>query len=186
MKKADLDFGFLYSVFKKRILNDLDCGQYICGDSACCFPAKTGSFINFLPGEFKFLQKRFGKNLPFLRLKNGRYHCRGNRLCLGDFRPIDCRSYPLWPLVFKRQFVGFVDCRGRRCPLKAIPPKFQEHAKNGWEFIFKTPGMLEWVEKNTYTNGPLIIFPEYKDKKAVNEIENRVRPSKWVTILKYK
>lgn len=169
MRKIVLNFEKIYKVFKGRIFDDLDCGRYVCGKSACCYPAKTGSFIYFLPGELEFLQKSLAKicHLPFVKLKNGCYHCYGNRFCLGDFRPIDCRSYPLWPLVSKRQFVGFVDCRGTRCPLKAIPPNFQKNVRNGWEFIFKMPGMLKWVEENTYTNGPLIIFSRHRGRKLL-------------------
>jgi len=173
MKRIDLNFEKIYQLFKGRIFNNLDCGQYVCGNSACCYPAETVSFICFLPGEFDFLQKKFGKKLPFVRLTNGRYHCRGKRFCLGNFRPIDCRSFPLWPFVSKRKFVSFIDCRGKRCPLKAIPPKFLDDVKNGWELIFRTHGVLEWAE-GTYANGPLIIFPENRHKRYINEAGGRV------------
>lgn len=172
MKKNNFDFTKIYNHFNVRICKDLDCGKYICGNSACCFPSKSGSFICFLPGELEFLQEKFKKRFPFTKLTNGHSHCRGVSFCLKEYRPIDCRSYPLWPLVQKRKFVGFVDCRGERCLLKAIPGEFIKSVKKSWEYVFKHERLLKFIE-STYAKGPLIIFPEFEDEKISNHSKGK-------------
>ncbi|MBU1680132.1 MAG: hypothetical protein KKD86_15010 [Bacteroidetes bacterium] len=145
-----IDFKSIYDWFDGKIWERLDCGKDICSDAKCCgkyLEKGKHTFIFFLPGELDFLIKSLGHRLSMNKINaDSHYHCNGKRRCIYKMRPIDCRSYPLWPKVENRVFEGFQDHRGERCPIKILPYEFIAKSVIYWDRLFKEyPELLEWI-----------------------------------------
>jgi|GEM_PF-5264508 len=161
-----IDFREVYSWFSGTIWTRLDCGKAHCGDAACCgHNPESGQTprIYFLPGELAFLAKSLGHRLPMRKLEDGSgYHCRGNAHCVYDLRPIDCRTYPLWPLVGFRGVEGFIDMRGTRCPLAELPRDFVERLMASWQRLLLENPVLQ-QEMSRWSREALLTLEEVSD-----------------------
>jgi len=161
-----INFEDVYSWFGGTIYSlKYNCGFEICGNSACCFPhyfLGEPSYIFYLPGEFEFLQAKLEKKFPARQIIPGteKYHCFGGGKCVYEYRPIDCRSHPYWPIIIRGNFIGFLDLREPRCPIKIIPFSFSSRMKESWSrLINEYPGLANWLEcKAPKPEGNRLIF----------------------------
>lgn len=164
IRTKELDFLEIYKEFDGTIYHGMDCGK-ICRDTLCCSPVKYGSNIMFLPGEYEYLLEMFGKRLPFKEIQGGKGHytCYGNSKCIYEIRPIDCRSYPLFPFVRERKFLGFVfSTEMIKCPLR-LPDEFIKRTRGNWEKLFaRDNAIYDWVELIRFKlKGSIMIFEDY-------------------------
>lgn len=146
-----LDFESIYGWFGGTIYPNRDCGVEVCGVSACCYPHHDrgqSSYIFYLPGELEFLKRKLGTKFPAKEQmpSSGQYHCFGKQNCVYDFRPIDCRSYPYWPVVSEGNVLGFLDVRKPRCPIMRIPFWFLQQMLESWNRLMQDYSLLEWFE----------------------------------------
>lgn len=154
---SPIKFESTYKWFEGTIYPGVDCGEKVCGKSACCFPHFNGgkpSYIYYLPGELEFLRIKLGKKFPARETEpnTGKFHCYGDRdqygskRCNYDYRPIDCRSYPYWPVVKDEKLLGFLDLRQPRCNIKRIRKPFFEKMKSNWIKLLENPTIRDWLE----------------------------------------
>lgn len=147
-----IDFENVYSWFGGTIYPGRDCGIDICGNSACCYPhyyLNRPSYIFYLPDELEFLRSRLGTNCLAREVVpgSGRYHCYGRQKCTYELRPIDCRSFPYWPVVGEEDLLGFIDLRKPRCPIKRLPYRFLEEMHDSWSRLLTgNPSLIEWFK----------------------------------------
>jgi hypothetical protein len=170
---GDVNFEEVYSWFSGTIFPPSDCAQLTGCNAKCCSPYyifNEFSYIIFLPGEFEFLQNKLGKEFPMKEIKPGigKYHCFLKSCPIYKYRPIDCRSYPYWPIINKKIFSGFWDLRDSRCPIKIIPERFLREIKNSWSKLFSLyPWLIDWLENEV--SPPLVgkpaLFKLKKEKK---------------------
>ena len=147
-----IDFESVYRKFGGTIWIGHDCGVEVCGNCACCYPHYDHgrpSHIYYVPGELEFLKSALGSDLPARQLSPDipEYHCFGNERCVYELRPLDCRSYPYWPIVHEGSFIGFRDLRSPRCPIESLPPDFREEIREAWLRVFERyREILRWLE----------------------------------------
>ena len=149
LSPLEIDYESVYEWFDGTIWVELDCGIELCQTAKCCGSEPEGGaqpWIFFLPGELSYLQRKLGHRLPMHEIGDtGTYHCSGSSRCIYGMRPIDCRSYPLWPSVSSDGFSGFLDCRGTRCPISLIPEAFAKRVAEHWRVLFSEhPELLSW------------------------------------------
>ncbi|KYK33815.1 MAG: hypothetical protein HXS46_18600 [Theionarchaea archaeon] len=167
--EVKIDFENIYKWFHGTIYPGQDCGKTICGKSACCYPhySYSGpSYIYYLPGELEFLRARLNNKFPAREIEpgSGRFHCFGNAGCIREYRPIDCRSYPFWPIVKDGRLLALLDVREPRCPIKKVPDSFFETIKENWIRLLEIPMVANWLEYDApKPNGKIISV----DKKEV-------------------
>lgn len=148
-----IDFEDVYSWFGGTIFPEDNCASITRCSAKCCSPHYFGdeiTYIYFLPGEFEFLKKYLKGNFPFKEISPGtkKYHCFLKKCPIYEVRPIDCRSYPYWPMIHNRKFIGFLDLRNNRCPIKVIPKGFFEEIKSSWVRLLKEyEWLIDWLEK---------------------------------------
>lgn len=145
-----IDYRDVYSWFSGTIWEKLDCGREHCKRALCCgHETDCGEqpFIYFLPGELGFLKRTLGHRLPMQPVTpDGHLHCAGNAHCVYEMRPVDCRSYPLWPLKVTGEEIAFLDLRGSRCPLVHLPAQFVMRVAAHWErLLSEYPALGEWL-----------------------------------------
>ncbi|MBU7026290.1 MAG: hypothetical protein HXS48_05060 [Theionarchaea archaeon] len=150
-KSMHINFEQIYKWFTGRIYPDQDCGKTVCGIHACCYPCHSHdkpTYLYYLPGELEFLKMKLKERFPAREIEpgSGKYHCFGNAQCVYEYRPIDCRSYPYWPVVECGKLVAFIDDRKPRCPIEKVPPPFFEKVKEGWLKLLKIPLVTTWLE----------------------------------------
>lgn len=168
--ERQIDFRHVYAWFDGTVWPELDCGREFCGDSKCCggyLEGRRHTHIFFLPGELAFLQGNLGPRLPMERLDNDdtqTYHCRGNSRCVYQLRPIDCRSYPVWPAVSADGLVGFTDHRGSRCPIVTLPRSFLQRVTTHWTSLFaEYPWLIDWFLEQFGAHEPDMMLEEADD-----------------------
>lgn len=148
--EEEVDFEDVYAWFNGTIYADRDCGRTVCGNYTCCYPVFDHGeplYIIYLPGELEFLRQKLDKKVPSREIgRSARFHCRGNEQCVYAYRPIDCRSYPLWPVVEHGELVGFYDERGSTCRVEEIPEAFIEQMRENWLQLMKNPAVRHWLE----------------------------------------
>lgn len=149
--KVHIDFEQVYTWFTGRIYLDQDCGETMCENHACCHPCYSEgvpTWLYYLPGEVEFLKMKLGERFPAREIEpgSGKYHCFGNAQCVYEYRPIDCRSYPYWPVVNHGKLVGFIDDRKPRCPIEEVPLPFFEKVKENWVRLLEIPLVNLWLE----------------------------------------
>lgn len=114
MKKEDV-LESCYSFLRKTTPLDFDCGK-ICGGKCCGADDETGMLL--FPGEEKFLDE----NIRVIENKNGDKIAVCDGRCDRNKRPLACRIYPLFPIIYneKGQYKIKVifDIRAN-CPLSA-------------------------------------------------------------------
>ena len=150
-RSVPIDFEQVYTWFTGRIFPDKDCGETICGNHACCYPCYTHdgpTYLYYIPGELEFLKKKLGSRFPAREIgpNTGKYHCFGNSQCVYEYRPIDCRSYPYWPVVKRGELVAFIDDREPRCTIEEVPLLFFETVKKNWTNLLEIPLVRDWLE----------------------------------------
>lgn len=149
-----IDFENIYSWFKGTIYPPYNCAEITNCDAKCCSPyyfLNEATYIYFLPGEFEFLKNKLKENFPFKEVipQTKKYHCFLKKCPIYEIRPIDCRSYPVWPLIHNGRFVGFLDLRNNRCPIKIIPDWFLKEIKNSWsKLLEENKWLINWLEKD--------------------------------------
>ena len=144
------NYGYYYSICEGTILYRKDCGVEACGSASCCKSQASDNFIFFLPKEYEY-QNSQKEKIPFYsvsQISNERYHCKGNENCIYKIRPIDCRSYPLFPAVHKYKLVGYFDCRkSHNCPL-SLNIELRDHLQQinkWWPILLKHEIILNYV-----------------------------------------
>ncbi len=121
MKKEDV-IKSCYSVLRKTTPLSFDCGK-ICNGKCCRGDEKTGMLL--FPGEEKLIDP----DINVIKTENG-YElavCKG--ICDRNRRPLACRIYPLFPLVFEEKGERIIkvvlDFRAD-CPLSDPKIKFKK------------------------------------------------------------
>jgi len=151
---------------------EYDCGQ-LCG-AACCGVSDDGivsteeesDFIYLLPGEECMHDRGYdtftwtevisdGESYPYTRKGTTCYilRCKGPANCRRDKRPMQCRTYPLWP---------YIDADGRVeviyspveteyiCPIIENEPEIDERFYNAllaaWQLLIQIPDVRHMVE----------------------------------------
>ncbi len=149
-KKERIDFENVYSWFAGTMYSDRDCGKTVCGGYTCCYPVFDHGeplYLVYLPGELEFLRGKLGDKFPAREIgKTGKFHCRGSSKCVYEYRPVDCRSFPLWPVVKNGTLTGFYDVRGSTCRVREIPDPFLEQIKKNWSRLVEIPAVRHWLE----------------------------------------
>lgn len=122
MKKENV-IKTCYSCLRKITPLNFDCGK-ICNGKCCKGDEKTGMLL--FPGEEKFVDPRitireneFGDKIAV---------CKG--VCDRDKRPLSCRIYPLFPVIYREngeeKIHVEVDVRAS-CPLKSGNYRFESN-----------------------------------------------------------
>ena len=146
-----------------------DCGE-VCG-AVCCRRESFGNgnepCLYLLPGEKEYLEeagadiniKREPREEHDLPESFGKYayvaYCKGAGSCERRFRPIQCRSFPLWPyftedgelvLSFYNDELPYI------CPLieerRALSEDFINATYKAWEILIEDEAVRDLV-KNT-------------------------------------
>lgn len=114
MKKENV-LEACYSVLRKTTPLDFDCGK-ICGGKCCGGDDETGMLL--FPGEEKFLDK----NIKIIENENGDKIAVCDGKCDRNKRPLACRIYPLFPIIYNEKGQDKIkvvfDIRAN-CPLSA-------------------------------------------------------------------
>lgn len=163
--RSRIDFRSVYEWFDGTVWAEYDCGLELCKTAKCCGGVREEGqqpHIFLLPGELVFLQENLGHKLPLGEVgTEGRFHCSGNSACIYGMRPIDCRTYPLWPSVGEQGMLGLLDCRGSRCPIELIPEPFIERIRRNWMVLFREyPWLLDWFREEFGITVPEIATQE--------------------------
>lgn len=120
-------FESCYSLLRKTTPLDFDCGK-ICNGKCCKGDNKTGMLL--FPGEENFIDE----NIKVLENENGEKTavCGGN--CDRDKRPLACRIYPLFPIIYKENGEDIIkvifDIRAN-CPLATGEYRFSKKFVTG-------------------------------------------------------
>lgn len=163
--EISINFREVYSWFTGGIYPDQDCGKTVCGSHACCYPDYSHgdpTYLYYLPGELEFLRSALGERFPAREIEpeTGKYHCFGSERCVYEYRPVDCRSYPYWPVVEDRILVGFIDDREPRCRIEDVPKAFFEKVKANWMRLLEIPLLGEWLEREGPQPSGKVLFLE--------------------------
>ena len=160
---APIDFRDVYAWFSGTIWQKLDCGRLMCRTANCCHSHAEPdgpTHIFFLPGELSFLREALGSSFPYTVsvAEPDSLHCASSSNCVYSMRSVDCRSFPLWPVVRALRFLGFIDYRGGRCPI-TLPNEFIERNRRHWDRLLEAyPWLLGWLESRGEPAGKFIIF----------------------------
>lgn len=143
-----------------------DCGQ-LCG-SICCSNDPFGneeSYIYLLPGEREYLEScgctmRIAKEPAkehFLPASWGEYvhvmHCPGTKMCNRAHRPIQCRTFPLVPLLRKKGVLEMIMCNDDlpyTCPIirdkMEISEDFCKVTLEAWKLLIEDRAIRDLVK----------------------------------------
>ena len=115
-----------------------------CHHKCCDF---TDNYIVLYPGELE--KTKLDKS--HLRIIDDDYFGGKKAVCLrlcreDSFKPLDCKSYPLFPRVGPRGEVEIV--RGKKCPLKMDQlVDHKEKFLDVWRALIEDGAVLEWLKK---------------------------------------
>ena len=128
----------------KNFGNIENCKKYIskCKCKCCDF---DNNYIVLYPGEFESTQLR----KDHIKIIDENYFGGKKAICLrpckeGEFKPLDCKSYPYFPMTNKDG--SFKIIKGLKCPLKE--KELTSHKKKFFEIWFnllKNKEIYKWV-----------------------------------------
>lgn len=113
-----------------------------CNYTCCDF--NQNNFIVMYPHEYEEA-KQNGFNLGHLEITDENYfggkkaicHARERQTCDNGYKPLDCKSYPLFPVTGEEELeIGFI--KGKKCPL--LVEDLGEHAryvKQKWQALMQ-------------------------------------------------
>lgn len=115
-----------------------------CHYKCCTF---TTNFIVLYPGEYEKAEK----DKSHLKIVDENYHggkkavC--TKLCTADnFKPLDCQSYPLFPLIDSASKLRLI--RGSKCPLTSSKLKKHEiFVIKTWNKLLQNNKTLDWLKE---------------------------------------
>ncbi|MGN0526466.1 MAG: hypothetical protein ACI4IF_03445 [Acutalibacteraceae bacterium] len=112
-----------YSILRKTTPLSFDCGS-LCGRKCCKGDDATGMIL--FPGEENIIDER----ITVKERADGTKIAVCNGSCDRNKRPLSCRIYPLFPLVYKDKYgndtvKAVFDIRGE-CPLISCDYEFQK------------------------------------------------------------
>ena len=126
------------------------CPHAQCGFKCCDFA--QGNYIVMYPGELAAAQAA-GRSTAHLEVADD--GCGGHRAicratdaatCDGGYKPLDCASYPLFPVVDSANSLAAVD-KGEKCPLPA--EALSVHLRwtlAQWELVIeRDPEVVAWL-----------------------------------------
>lgn len=128
------------------------CPKADCGFRCCEF--QQGNYIVLYPGELAAAEAR-QESLGHLRIiaeerGGARAVCeaRHTEVCDGGYKPLDCRSYPYFPVLRDQEdSVGQWLLKGRKCPL--VPDEIGDHARwvvEQWnQLLARSPEVAGWL-----------------------------------------
>ncbi|QDT68834.1 hypothetical protein MalM25_17590 [Planctomycetes bacterium MalM25] len=126
------------------------CATAGCGYTCCEFA--QGNYIVLPPGEVEEAKDR-GERLDHLELSPLPFggwraicHAQKTSTCDGGYKPLDCRSYPYFPIVDSRQMLT-AGLKGAKCPLKGPAIASHRHwVERAWQSLLQSsPELLEWL-----------------------------------------
>ena len=163
-------FRKVYGMFEEADPLPYDCGKD-CG-AVCCrndsFDDGTDPYIYLLPGEKEYLEDA-GADIEISR-DSSRAHdlpesygeyvylaaCNGPEACERRFRPIQCRSFPLWPRIDgegELVLAYYDDELPYVCPLIREGRKLQEDfvkaAYEAWEILMQDEAIKDLIVKDS-------------------------------------
>lgn len=125
------------------------------GCGFCCTDFSIGNFIVLYPGELAAAESS-GKTTRHLRIIDDDYfggaravcEAKERATCDGGYKPLDCASYPLFPLVEGEERVVKL-LWGTKCPLLAEEIKpHTEWVIDVWnKLIDKQPSIVHWLRR---------------------------------------
>lgn len=129
------------------------CRHQGCGYLCCEFAA--GNFIALYPGELEHARS-CGYSVDHLECTPDGWGghkaiCRAcdTASCDGGYKPLDCRSYPLFPTVEEKTVSIQTGLKGEKCPLLEI--HLAEHGKwvvEEWTSLSRTiPTLRVWLKQ---------------------------------------
>lgn len=124
------------------------------GCGYCCCQFNHGNYIVLYPGELE-AARAAGLSLAHLDIFDLDYHggaratCHASdpSCCDGGYKPLDCASYPFFPVVEEDGGLGLL--RGAKCPLQTeMIPEHQAWVRQVWaELLADEPVVGEWLRK---------------------------------------
>lgn len=129
-----------------------------CKYKCCSF---TNNFIVLYPGEFE----SSNLNKSHLKIIDNNYNggkkviCNLNKQCSSNkqFKPFDCKCYPLFPLIDKKSNIKLI--KGKKCPLiKKDLIKHKQEILSEFHKLIQDPKIKAWFKKVK-----LIDYEEFKD-----------------------
>ncbi len=136
MTTSTENFGVIYA-----------CAGYvpICHWKCCAF---ADNYIVLYPGEFENTRL----NTSHLRIIEDDYFGGKRAVCTrsctrADLKPLDCRSYPLFPRVDGQGRIELL--RGSKCPLTSQDlAVHQDHVLEAWQHLMtENPDVRRWLHK---------------------------------------
>lgn len=122
------------------------CDKYllICKYDCCKF---TNNYILLYPGEYE----KSKENKNHIKIIDDNYFGGKKAICFhickkDDFKPLDCRSYPYFPIINENGKLEII--KGKKCPL--TENDLLDHKKqftNIWNKIIENEEILEWLKK---------------------------------------
>lgn len=159
-------FRKIYTMLDKVDPVPFDCGE-ICG-AACCRPDSFDigdePYLYLLPGEKEYLEEE-GTDIKITRESSkehdlpgsyGEYvytaYCKEPRSCDRRFRPIQCRSFPLWPYITEdgELLLSFYnDELPYVCPLieerRVLSEEFVRATYEAWEILIEDESIRDLI-----------------------------------------
>jgi hypothetical protein len=130
------------------------CPKGQCGFTCCDF--QQGNYIVLHPGELEAAKSR-GESLHHLAVyaeEAGGYRAtcraRATATCDGGYKPLDCRSYPLFPTVTDGASPRVdVVLKGSKCPLQLDEIREHEvYVRRAWSRVLaSSPDVVEWLRR---------------------------------------
>lgn len=162
------------------------CPKADCGFRCCEF--QQGNYIVLHPGELAAAEAE-GRSLDHLEVfqeeRGGhRAICRAQRTadCDGGYKPLDCRSYPYFPLLDEDgSSISNWVLKGRKCPL--VPHELDEHGKwmiEQWQaLVDASPEVGRWLAGIALVGYELTAPVDAQDHEPAVRIgpPNRVAPT---------
>lgn len=163
----DIDsYSEIYSILDTAGPVPYDCGQ-LC-NSICCSDSTFDdgdSYIYLLPGEKEYLE-HIGSSIHIEKQKReehavprswGEYvyiaRCPGEGTCERDFRPIQCRTFPLQPYISKKGVLEMVICYTElpySCPFvegkERVSEEFYRAAYEAWSILVQDKQIRDLVK----------------------------------------